>query len=86
MFDINERIIELRMERHWSEYQLAEKSGIGQSTTLPGHAQNLCPLSQIWRKSATLSESHFPSFLQTKKNARFLFPLYSRKCFTILTV
>lgn len=29
MFDINERIIELRMERHWSEYQLAEKSGIG---------------------------------------------------------
>ena len=32
MFDINERIIELRMERHWSEYQLAEKSGIGQST------------------------------------------------------
>ena len=30
MFDINERIIELRMERHWSEYQLAEKSGIGQ--------------------------------------------------------
>lgn len=32
MFDINERIVELRTERHWSEYQLSEKSGIGQST------------------------------------------------------
>ena len=78
MFDINERIIELRMERHWSEYQLAEKSGIGQSTISSWTRTKSMP--------ATLSESHFPSFLQTKKNARFLFPLYSRKCFTILTV
>lgn len=32
MFDINERISDLRIERGWSEYQLAEKSGIVQST------------------------------------------------------
>lgn len=32
MFNINERISELRTQRNWSEYQLAEKSGIAQST------------------------------------------------------
>ena len=30
--DLVERIIELRKERHWSEYRLAKESGISQST------------------------------------------------------
>lgn len=32
MFDISDRITELRAERGWSEYHLAEQSGIVQST------------------------------------------------------
>lgn len=32
MINMIERITALRLERHWSEYQLAEKSGITQST------------------------------------------------------
>ena len=37
MINITERITALRLERKWSEYQLAEKSGITQSTIFAGH-------------------------------------------------
>ena len=43
MFDINERIIELRMERHWSEYQLAERSGLPQSTISSWYKKGMTP-------------------------------------------
>ena len=32
MIDILDRITEYRMKRHWTEYQLAEKAGLPQST------------------------------------------------------
>lgn len=32
MFNISDRVTELRMERGWSEYHLSEQSGIVQST------------------------------------------------------
>ena len=86
MFDINERIIELRMERHWSEYQLAEKSGIGQSTISSWTRTKSMPTVPNLEKICNAFGITLSQFLQTKKNARLLFPLYSRKCFTILTV
>lgn len=41
--DILNRIIDLREERHWSEYQLAEKSGLTQSTISTWYRKNMLP-------------------------------------------
>ena len=41
--DILDRIIELRIERNWSEYQLAEKSGLTQSTISSWYKKNMLP-------------------------------------------
>lgn len=41
--DILERITQLRKERHWSEYQLAEKSGLTQSTISSWYRKNMLP-------------------------------------------
>ena len=43
MINMIERITALRLERHWSEYQLAEKSGITQSTISSWARQNVVP-------------------------------------------
>lgn len=41
--DILERITALREERHWTEYQLAEKSGLTQSTISSWYRKNMLP-------------------------------------------
>lgn len=41
--DILEKITQLRLERHWSEYQLAEKSGLTQSTISSWYRKNMLP-------------------------------------------
>lgn len=41
--DILQRIIELREERNWSEYQLAENSGLTQSTISSWYRKKLLP-------------------------------------------
>lgn len=41
--DILEKITKLRQERHWSEYQLAEKSGLTQSTISSWYRKNMVP-------------------------------------------
>ena len=41
--DILEKITELREERHWTEYQLAEKSGLTQSTISSWYRKGLVP-------------------------------------------
>ena len=41
--DILQRIIDLREERHWSEYMLAEKSGITQSTISAWFRKGILP-------------------------------------------
>ncbi|MGN0436503.1 MAG: helix-turn-helix domain-containing protein [Wujia sp.] len=38
-----DRILELREERHWTEYKLAEKSGITQSTISTWYRKNIQP-------------------------------------------
>lgn len=41
--DILEKITEYRLERNWSEYQLAEKSGLTQSTISSWYRKNMLP-------------------------------------------
>lgn len=41
--DILSKITELREERHWSEYQLAERSGLTQSTISSWYRKNIVP-------------------------------------------
>lgn len=41
--DILEKISEYRLERGWSEYQLAEKSGLTQSTISSWYRKNMLP-------------------------------------------
>lgn len=41
--DILEKITKLRLERGWSEYQLAEKSGLTQSTISSWYRKNMLP-------------------------------------------
>lgn len=41
--DILNKITQLRLERGWSEYQLAEKSGLTQSTISSWYRKNLIP-------------------------------------------
>ena len=50
MFNINERIIELWTQRNWSEYHLAEKSGIVQSTISSWSRTNAMPTIQNLEK------------------------------------
>ena len=41
--NVLDKITELRLERNWSEYQLAEKSGLTQSTISSWYRKNLIP-------------------------------------------
>lgn len=41
--DVLEKITTLRLGRHWSEYQLAEHSGLTQSTISSWYHKNLIP-------------------------------------------
>ncbi len=41
--DILNKITQLREERHWTEYQLAEKSGLTQSTISSWYRKNMLP-------------------------------------------
>lgn len=41
--NILEKITTLREERHWTEYQLAEKSGLTQSTISSWYRKNMLP-------------------------------------------
>ncbi|MDE7208122.1 MAG: helix-turn-helix domain-containing protein [Lachnospiraceae bacterium] len=43
MMDVLEKITALRLGRHWSEYQLAERSGLTQSTISSWYRKNLIP-------------------------------------------
>ena len=41
--DVLQKICAMREERHWTEYQLAEKSGLTQSTISSWYRKNLMP-------------------------------------------
>ncbi len=41
--NVLDRILELRLERNWSEYRLSEESGISQTTISSWYRKNICP-------------------------------------------
>ena len=41
--DVLDKIVQLRLERNWSEYQLSEKSGLTQSTISSWYRKNMLP-------------------------------------------
>lgn len=41
--NVLDKITQLRLERHWTEYQLAEKSGLTQSTISSWYRKNMLP-------------------------------------------
>jgi len=41
--NILDKITEMRIERHWTEYQLAEKSGLTQSTISSWYRKDMLP-------------------------------------------
>jgi len=41
--DILDKIVELRKERNWTEYQLAEKAGLAQSTISTWYRKRMIP-------------------------------------------
>ncbi len=41
--DVLNRILQLRIERGWSEYRLSEESGIAQTTISSWFRKNICP-------------------------------------------
>lgn len=41
--NILDKITKLRLERHWTEYQLAERSGLTQSTISSWYRKNMLP-------------------------------------------
>ena len=41
--DISDKITQFRMERNWTEYQLAEKSGLTQSTISSWYRKHMLP-------------------------------------------
>ncbi len=43
MINVLERITKLREERHWTEYQLAEQSGLTQSTISSWYRKGMLP-------------------------------------------
>lgn len=43
IMNVLERIVLLREERHWTEYQLAEHSGLTQSTISSWYRKNMLP-------------------------------------------
>jgi len=43
MINVLDRITQLREERHWTEYQLAEKSGLTQSTISSWYRKDMLP-------------------------------------------
>lgn len=43
MVNVLERITEMRKDRHWTEYQLAEKSGLTQSTISSWYRKGMLP-------------------------------------------
>lgn len=62
MINILDRITSYRTKKGWTEYQLAEESGLTQSTISSWYRKNLVPSHpHLWKKSVRHSESPSPS-------------------------
>lgn len=68
MKDILTAITELREQRNWTEYQLAERSGLPQSTISSWFRKGMIPTVPSLEKYVWLLESHSLNFLQREMN------------------
>lgn len=68
MKDILTAITELREQRNWTEYQLAERSGLPQSTISSWFRKGMIPTVPSLEKVVWLLESHSLNFLQREMN------------------
>lgn len=73
MIDVLEKITELRMERHWTEYQLAEASGLTQSTISSWYRKGMLPtLPSLMKICEAFNISVSQFFLEDNKQAILL--------------
>ena len=62
MINILEKIMNFRQERNWTEYQLAEKSGLPQSTISSWYRKNQIPSVQSLEKICSAFNITFSQF------------------------
>lgn len=62
MIDVLERITYYREQKNWTEYQLAERSGLTQSTISSWYRKTWFRQFPRWIKFAMHLESRFPNF------------------------
>lgn len=73
LIDILEKITELRIERHWTEYQLAEASGLTQSTISSWYRKGMLPtLPSLMKICEAFNISVSQFFLEDNKQAVLL--------------
>ena len=73
MIDILEKIRELRIERNWSEYQLAEKSGLPQSTISSWYRKKQLPtVSSLEKICIAYNQTLSQFFLEENTVSRIL--------------
>lgn len=71
--NILEKITELRIARNWSEYQLAERSGLTQSTISSWYRKNMIPsIPSLERICAAFGMSLSQFFLEENSHAVYL--------------
>lgn len=63
MIDILERITEQRQSRNWTEYQLAQKSGLPQSTISSWYRKQMLPTLQSLEKICNAFDMTMAQFL-----------------------
>lgn len=66
MSDVLERITYFRMKRGWSEYQLAEKAGLTQSTISSWYRKNMVPSIPSLEKICTAFDITLSQFFATE--------------------
>ena len=66
MINVLKRITELREAHHWTEYQLAEHSGLTQSTISSWYRKQMLPTIPSLVKYVMLLESLYHSFSRKK--------------------
>lgn len=63
MIDILDRITEQRQSRNWTEYQLAQKAGLPQSTISSWYRKQMLPTLQSLEKICTAFDMTMAQFL-----------------------
>ncbi len=74
MIDILKRITEQRITRNWTEYQLAQKSGLPQSTISSWYRKNMLPSLQSLEKICGAFDMTMAQFLIENEDHREVTP------------